>query len=70
MLKVATDLVKVKEVVESKFTTEQLDHAEYVLRTKAVKNHIPYITYLGVIGREKELPASARLLAIYLLYIY
>ena len=69
VLKVARSLDQVKEVVENKFTPLELDKADRVLRRKAVKCKIPYVTLLRVIAKDEDFTAKARLLAMYLLYL-
>jgi len=70
MLKIATDLDKVKELIESKFTPEQIAKADYFLEGQAIKKGCAYIRYLRIVSQTQDLPATARLLGLYLIYLY
>lgn len=70
MLKIAKDIEKVAEVIESKFSKKDLKKAEKHLRKKALEKKIPYITFLRLVSQEEDLSAITRLLSLYLLYVY
>jgi hypothetical protein len=67
-MKIAQDIAKVVEVIEGKFSAEELKKAKDKFKVNAQKYKIPYITYLRIISQSKELSATGRLLAMYLLY--
>lgn len=70
MLKIAENIKKVVEVIESKFDKSDLEKAEKYLRKKALEKKIPYITFLRLVSQEEDLSALLRVLSLYLLYVY
>lgn len=68
MMKIAHDLVRVKDVVESKYSRREIEKFERSVKKMAEKRKIPYITFLSLVIRS-NVAVMGRLLAIYVLYV-